>query len=114
VIAPRDLRSLAPTATHGRPSARKMSAVPTDAPAAAEQPMPEWICSDFRFGRRLGKGRFGEVFFVEELKTGRPFAIKVFRKQEFDCNTATLSKLMAGFKTRRSCIWCWSMLLVAL
>jgi len=57
--------------------------VQSEAPAPVGQPMPDWKYSDFRFGRRLGKGRFGEVFFVEEIKTGRPFAIKVFRKEEF-------------------------------
>lgn len=36
----------------------------------------------FEVGRKLGKGRFGDVYMAREIKTGFALAIKVIKKNE--------------------------------
>lgn len=36
--------------------------------------------SDFQFGKKLGKGQFGEVFLVKHKKTGFICALKILKK----------------------------------
>lgn len=37
---------------------------------------------DFEIGKKLGKGRFGDVFVVREKKLGLVMAMKVINKKE--------------------------------
>jgi aurora kinase len=36
----------------------------------------------FELGRKLGKGRFGDVYMAREIRTGFALAIKVINKKE--------------------------------
>lgn len=42
----------------------------------------QWALSDFAIGRRLGKGRFGNVYLVKEKKSGFVVALKVLLKDQ--------------------------------
>lgn len=43
------------------------------------QPKKQWCFDDFEIGRKLGTGRFGNVYMAREKQTGFPVAIKVWQ-----------------------------------
>jgi serine/threonine protein kinase len=46
------------------------------------QPTKSGLSLDqFELGRKLGKGRFGDVFMAREIKTGFALAIKIINKK---------------------------------
>lgn len=45
--------------------------------AASGIPKKDWCFEDFEIGRKLGTGRFGNVYMAREKQTGFPVAIKV-------------------------------------
>lgn len=47
-----------------------------------EAPKPPITLGQFEMGKKLGKGRFGDVYMVKEKKLGFVLALKVINKQE--------------------------------
>ena len=47
---------------------------------ALTQPSSGLTLDQFELGRKLGKGRFGDVFMARELRTGFALAIKIINK----------------------------------
>jgi hypothetical protein len=52
------------------------SSSPTKRPSLGKPPCKD----DFFIGKKLGKGRFGNVFLVKHKATGTVFALKVIEK----------------------------------
>jgi serine/threonine protein kinase len=48
---------------------------------ALMQPKSGLSLDQFELGRKLGKGRFGDVFMAREIKTGFALAIKIINKK---------------------------------
>lgn len=50
-----------------------------------------WQVSDFRIGKKLGRGKYGNVYFARERTSGRPVALKVLFKSSLDGQEALLN-----------------------
>lgn len=65
------------------------------APKADLPSQKEWKVSDFEFGKKLGRGRFGNAYLVREKKSGLLLVLKV-------CNFAFPAGLKDKAKVRPS------------
>jgi serine/threonine protein kinase len=42
---------------------------------------PKVKITDFRFGKKLGKGKFGDVYLVQDIRTNFICAMKIIKKK---------------------------------
>jgi hypothetical protein len=80
---------------------------------------PRWCIEDFEVGKKLGKGRFGNVYLVREKRTKYVVALKVriavhVPGAEFELRLGTRSRSLhrhrsgsARSQMRLSAYWTW-------